>query len=278
MPMFGYDNSNILEHGPEPSPDPAIQDQTAMPELAEPRQEAIVQLLETGGHVAVSDLAKRFGVSEMTIRRDLHLLEELGRAVRIHGGARAIEKSRFTSRLSLNARSKARAAQKLAGEIPEEGCIYFDGSTTVLNLVKFLRGRNKLQVATNNIETFNRIAAMHGPAPILLGGTLDLRTDNLIGPLAFRSVEALVFVKAFFSAWGIRPGTGLNEVTVEDAEVKAVVARRSEGVCVALDRSKLGVAAAGAWEHGGVRAVLATDLEPGDAALAEYRGMFGEVW
>ncbi len=258
-------------------PDRAAQDQTVMPELAEPRQEAILQLLESGGHVAVSELARRFGVSEMTIRRDLHVLEELGRAVRIHGGAKAIEKSRFTSRLSTNARSKARAAQKLSGEIPAEGCVYFDGSTTVLNLVKFLRGRTKLQVATNNIETFNRIAAMNGPAPILLGGTLDLRTDNLIGPLAFRSVEALVFVKAFFSAWGIRPETGLNEVTVEDAEVKAVVARRSEGVCVALDRSKFGVAAAGVWEHCGGRAVLATDLEPGDVMLDKYRGMFKEI-
>ncbi len=248
-----------------------------MSELAEPRQEAILRLIDAGGHVAVSDLAKRFAVSEMTIRRDLKALEELGRAVRIHGGAKAIEKSRFTSRLSTNARSKARAAGKLAGEIPAEGCLYFDGSTTILNLVKFLKGRNRLQIATNNIETFNRIAELNGPAPILLGGTLDVRTDNLIGPLAFRSVEALAFRRAFFSAWGIRGETGLNEVTVEDAEVKALVARRSEGVCVALDHSKFGVGGAGVWDHGGGKAVLATDLAAGDPRLEAFRGMFRDI-
>ena len=248
-----------------------------MQALAEPRQQAILELLNSGGHAMVSELARRFSVSEMTIRRDLQFLEDLGLAVRVHGGALAGEKSRFTSRLSTNARAKTKAVNKLLAELPREGCIYFDGSTTVLNLVKHLKGCTRLQVATNNVETFNRLAAVRGPTPILLGGSLDFRTDNLIGPLALRSIESLVFEKAFFSAWGLHPESGLNEATMEDAQVKGMVAARAQAVFVAVDHSKFGVVGGGAWLHGAGKAVLATDLAPGAAPLAAYREMFSKV-
>ncbi len=245
--------------------------------LAEPRQQAILELLNTGGQAVVSDLARHFGVSEMTIRRDLRFLEGLGLAVRVHGGALAGEKSRFTHRLAVNARAKAKAVSKFLAILPREGCVYFDGSTTVLNLVRHLKGQNRLQVATNNIETFNRLAALRGPAPILIGGSLDLRTDNLIGPLAIRSIEALVFEKAFFSAWGLDAQSGLNEVTMEDAEVKARVAARARAVYVAVDHSKLGVTASGTWRHGAEKSVLGTDLETEDPRLDPFRPMFSEI-
>ena len=242
--------------------------------LAEPRQQAILDLINSGGHAVVSDLAKRFDVSEMTIRRDLKVLENMGLAIRVHGGAVSGEKSRFTSRLSANARAKLKAVTKLAEFLPERGCIYLDGSTTILNLVKFLKGRDQLQIATNNVETFNRLALIRGPSPVLIGGSLDFRTDNLIGPLAMRSIEALVFETAFFSSWGLTAATGLNEATTEDAEVKEQVAKRSRSVCVALDQSKFGVIAGGVWNHGAGKAMLATDLNPGDPRLDPFRSMF----
>ena len=245
--------------------------------LAEPRQQAILELITAGGHAVVSELARRFDVSEMTIRRDLKVLESMGLAVRVHGGAVSGERSRFTSRLSANARAKARAVAKLAPHIPARGCIYLDGSTTVLNLVRHLRGRDQLQVATNNVETFNRLALVRGPSPILIGGSLDFRTDNLIGPLAMRSIEALVFETAFFSSWGLTMATGLNEATTEDAEVKEQVARRTRQVCVAVDQSKFGVIAGGVWSHGAEKSILATDLEPDDPRLDPFRDMFNSI-
>ncbi len=245
--------------------------------LAEPRQLAILEMINSGGQAVVSELAKRFSVSEMTIRRDLRQLEDMGLAVRVHGGAIAVEKSRFTSRLSTNSKGKTKAVTKLARYLPRSGCIYLDGSTTVLNLIKFLKGFSQLQIATNNVETFNRIAAIRGPSPLLIGGQLDLRTDNLIGRLAVRSVEALVFECAFFSAWGLRADAGLNEVTVEDAEVKERVAARSDAVYVAVDASKFGVAAAGTWNHGPEKALLATDLDVEDERLDPFRRLFSTI-
>lgn len=248
----------------------------SMSVLAEPRQQAILAVLDSGGHAVVSELARQFGVSDMTIRRDLVMLEQKGLAQRVHGGAVAVNKSRFSHRLSANSRAKAKAIAKLVDFIPRTGCIYLDGSTTMLGLIKQLKGRD-LQVVTNNVETFNRLAALPGPSPLLLGGSLDTRTDNLIGPLAIRAVAALVFDAAFFSAWGLHAGLGLNEITVEDAEVKERVAKRSKFVYAAIDHSKLGLTAGGIWKHGQEKSVLATDLEPGHPDLATFKAMFGRI-
>jgi DeoR family fructose operon transcriptional repressor len=51
------------------------------------RQNLIVELLRENGVVQVNELASRFGVTEMTIRRDLESLEHQGLAERTHGGA-----------------------------------------------------------------------------------------------------------------------------------------------------------------------------------------------
>lgn len=51
------------------------------------RRERILQLLQEKEEVSVKALSKDFGVSEMTIRRDLHQLEAQGLAAVHYGGA-----------------------------------------------------------------------------------------------------------------------------------------------------------------------------------------------
>src|SRR5579875_3862290 len=55
--------------------------------LADHRRELILATLSSGGQCRVSDLARKFSLSEMTVRRDLHVLEEQGLLRRVHGGA-----------------------------------------------------------------------------------------------------------------------------------------------------------------------------------------------
>lgn len=246
-------------------------------QLAEDRQQSILEEVEGAGRVVISELAARHGVSEMTIRRDLKRLELGGLVRRVHGGAMAVRSPRFDDRLSSYAKAKGTAAGKLTPFLPANGMIYLDGSTTMLHLVGRLAGARELQVVTNNGETFRRLAALEGVRPLLIGGELDRRTDNLVGPLAARTLMGLSFDAAFFSAWGLRPALGLCEATVEDAEVKELVAARSEESFLAVDHSKLGVRAAGVWTPEAGRATLATDLDPEDERLGPLAGRFGRI-
>src|SRR5687768_12486156 len=56
------------------------------------RQRDIENVLITERKVLVDDLSKRFGVSEVTIRKDLSELENRGVLLRTHGGAVLAEK------------------------------------------------------------------------------------------------------------------------------------------------------------------------------------------
>ncbi len=244
---------------------------------AHQRQQALRALLESEGTVMVSDLAKRWSVSEMTVRRDLDRLTEEGVAARIHGGAVASGVLRFGQRRDRDGAEKQKAIAKLVDRVPEAGCIYLDGSTTVYRLVAHLDKRVGLSVATNNIDTFQRIAACSGVEPILIGGRLNRDTDNFVGPLARRCVAGLHFDAAFFSAYGITPEGGPCEPSLEDAEVKQCVTDRAAAHCLALHSRKFGRSAPGSWAPPAATTTLASDLAPDDERLASYRECFPTI-
>lgn len=247
-----------------------------MVHLAEDRHKQIIDAVERDGGVVISQIAKDLDVSDMTIRRDLKFLEDRGLVIRVHGGAIPAG-VRFDQRLGSNQHGKARAARKLENYIPASGIIYLDGSTTILNLLGKLKNAAGLQVVTNNVETFQRLANFNGVEPLLIGGRLDKRTDNLVGPLALKSLQAVAFEAAFFSARGLAPEIGPTEVTLEDAEVKDFVAGRSKAVYLAVDSTKLGVTAAGNWHPDKDSTVLATDLAHDHESLESYTRHVREI-
>jgi DeoR/GlpR family transcriptional regulator of sugar metabolism len=244
--------------------------------LAHERHEALSSLLREHGTIMVSAVARDWGVSEMTIRRDLKRLEEQGLLSRIHGGAVAGGQLRFEARLSLDRRDKAAAVDKLVDLLPETGSCYLDGSTTIYGLVDALAKRPGLTVATNNVDTFARLGRVVGCEAVLIGGTLNDATDNLVGPLARRCIDGLAFDAAFCSAFAMDPRLGPCEPFLEDAEIKRLVAERSRRVHIVVNNQKLGQRAPAAWSPG-PGPVLATDLDPADERLAPYREHFPTI-
>ena len=192
--------------------------------LVQERHEALKGLLQNNGTIVVSDLAREWQVSEMTVRRDLKALEEQGMLARVHGGAVAQSSLRFSERRGKATRSKQQAVEKLKQFIPEHGCIYLDGSTTILGLSHHLHTATGLTVATNNLTIFQSISQHPGIDACLIGGRLDKEVDNFVGPLAQRAIEAMAFDAAFFSAYALNPDLGLCEPSLEDAAIKQLVA------------------------------------------------------
>jgi DeoR family glycerol-3-phosphate regulon repressor len=247
-----------------------------MRQLAEDRLGLLQRLLTKQGSVSVSDLAKRFDVSEMTIRRDLEKLSAAGAVARVHGGAVAQGRLSFAARLERGGKAKHSAAAKLLPLIPVSGAIYLDGSTTVFQLVGLLGARPGLTAATNNLDTFLALARVPGIVPVLVGGALNRETDNFVGALARRVLDQLAFDLACFSAFALDPQVGPSEPASEDAELKAHVCGRSRRAALAIDAAKLGSRAAGAWQLP-AESTLATDLDPRDERLTPYRPRFTEI-
>jgi DeoR/GlpR family transcriptional regulator of sugar metabolism len=58
--------------------------------LAQQRKAAILDRVRAAGGVRVSELAADYGVSDMTIRRDLESLADRGLLAKVHGGATTV--------------------------------------------------------------------------------------------------------------------------------------------------------------------------------------------
>ena len=245
--------------------------------FAHERQSELRAILTEEGTVAVTPLAKRWKVSEMTIRRDLQALQATGAVTRVHGGAVASSTLRFGSRLGQHRREKSAAADKLLSLIPDNGSIYLDGSTTIFHLAEKLSRHSGLQVTTNNLDTFMRLGQCPGIEAVLIGGSLNRGTDNFVGPQARRCLDGLAFDAAFFSAYALHPELGPCEPAVEDAEIKQLVCARSARINVAVDQFKLGQQAAGSWQFARNRAVLATDLSAKDARVQAFHSLFTTI-
>jgi DeoR family fructose operon transcriptional repressor len=236
------------------------------------RLEQIRAELESEGHVRVAELADRLGVSEMTVRRDLDQLADLGVVHRVRGGAVSTAPQTFADRYTQQARAKDAIADKLLRLVDDGTAIALDASTTLQRLAARLGGVRAVTAVTNSIESFAALGRHRGITALLTGGQLDPRTGSLVGPLAARAAEDLVVAQLLVSAAGCDPEHGTTESTLEEAEVKRALAAVAARVVVAVDSTKLGQIGTARCLPVDRIDVLVTELSPRDPALAPYRG------
>ena len=103
------------------------------------RREQIVALINEEGQISFSKLKESFpDISDMTLRTDLKYLDEMGKVIRIHGGARSVETlagtdGLYLARATRKQSEKLEIAQKAVNLLPHNATLFIDsGSTTTL--------------------------------------------------------------------------------------------------------------------------------------------------
>lgn len=237
----------------------------------EERMGEMKDLISERGAVRIDELAKDFGVSEMTIRRDLDELEALGLARRVRGGAIALGPEPWEQRHQHNARAKARIAEKLLPMVPPSGTVAFDASTTIYRLAASIENVRDLTVVTNGWDTFHSMKDTPGVNASLTGGTEEPRTGSLVGPLAVRTAQGFLYDTFFSSAAALDSELGPSEAAVAESEVKRAFGQTSHRIVLAVDHSKLGTRAQARVFDFEQIDLLVTDLDPSDPRLDPYR-------
>jgi len=241
----------------------------------EERLGEVRNLISERGAVRIDELAADFGVSEMTIRRDLDELETLGVARRVRGGAVALGPEPFAQRHRHNARAKGRIAEKLQPLIPQIGTIALDASTTVHRLAASLEVARDLVIVTNGLDAFHAVSGKPGITVSLTGGSEEPRTGSLVGPMAVRSAQSFLYDALICSAAALDHEVGSSEASLAESEVKRAFSQTSSRIILAVDHTKLGTRAqARMFELESVD-LLITDLDPGDGRLDPYRNLVG---
>lgn len=219
--------------------------------LPEARRRAILSHLAQVSSDTIVDLAKRFHISTMTIRRDLKILQDAGYVTMSHGGAIyngdtfQQNETHHIERETIRAAEKRAIGQYAAANFVEDDDVLFlDSGTTVRAIVPYLSDRRNLTVASNSIRT---IDALHRHLPdsaiFCTGGLLGAGAQSFVGPVAERFFEDFFARKAFISGVGFTIQTGLADSQMLDTAVKKAMSRSAEATIVIIDSSKIGYTA-----------------------------------
>ncbi len=206
------------------------------------RHRRILDAFNRQGFVSVADIAQEIGVSTLTIRRDLVVLERDGMITRTHGGAMAIEAEReaeeplFDQRVAQNAGAKQAMALAAAGLVGARESVGLDVGTTVLALAQELAGRTDLRIFTNNLRAAMRLAGTGSPV-YLLGGEVRVPEFSVVGSAAVQHVRNHFLDRVFIGVSAI-DANGLYDFSPEDTEVKRALIENSGCVVVLCDASK----------------------------------------
>jgi DeoR/GlpR family transcriptional regulator of sugar metabolism len=226
--------------------------------FARERQEHIVRIVEEHGRVRVGELATRFQVSAVTIRKDLLGLEANHRLIRTHGGAIAIDRSR--PELAFDIRERLQSDEKLAIGVAAAALVHdgesivMDASTTALSVARQLKARggwSQLTVITNGLRLASDLAGHPGIVVLMLGGRVRWEALSVVGQLGDGLFSRINVQKAFLGAAGFTPESGLADATDEEAQIKRSMVTAAREIIAIVDRTK--------WEHAAFATFCPTD-------------------
>jgi DeoR/GlpR family transcriptional regulator of sugar metabolism len=207
------------------------------------RRQGIMDLMMEAGSASVDDLSARFGVSKMTIHRDLDELEAEGLLRKVRGGASIQSSGQFESdfryRQRLAVEEKARIAVAASRLIePGQTVIIDDGSTTA-GVARHLLETRPLTVITNNLAAIAGLADAGGVTLIGLGGRYNKKFHGFFGLIAEETLRSLRADVALISTSAVQ-GLSAYHQDQEVVQSKRLMIAAASRRFLLVDRAKFG--------------------------------------
>ncbi|MBI9102160.1 MAG: DeoR/GlpR transcriptional regulator [Spirochaetales bacterium] len=227
-----------------------------------PRHEEILEILTKLRTITVPELTSRLGVSEVTIRKDLTLLEEMGYVIRSHGSARLAEDTRALStintRKKTNTNEKQSIGEKAKSLIREGDTIYLDSGSTSLALAGVIKNMS-LRIITNSIDVMNTLAEEPGISLVCLGGNYRKEAGSFLGPLPMEALKNFQIETCFIGATGFLSRGIFSAQNIMESQLKAQVIQVSKRRVIMADSSKYEKTAFSVFARANEVDVLITD-------------------
>ncbi len=213
--------------------------------LVEDRRARILAALQSDGRVLSKDLARRFGVSEDAIRRDLRDLAALNLLQRVHGGAlpRSSALEPYVARRAQQAAAKQDVARTVAAWVKPNQVLFLDGGSTLVDVIAHLPPGLHLTVITNNLPAALALADRPDIRGVLLGGRIDGASHITSGVQTLEEIQAVRADTCLLGVCGLHPEHGLTAAHHEEALLKRAMVRQSAECAAVLTPDKLGTAA-----------------------------------
>jgi DeoR family transcriptional regulator, fructose operon transcriptional repressor len=206
--------------------------------LAEERRQGILDLLHQQGSARTIELARRFNVSDQTIRRDLQELDDLGLITKSHGGGTLVtwRGASFGDR-TLATREEKRAIAEAAARLVRPGMTVILGPGTTTEAVARRISGLALRVVTNSLAVARAITGSE-TAVALTGGHYRSEAELMVGPWTESNLSSLFADICFIGVSGISEETGYSVTEDDEASCLRCCIRVAKKAVIVVDSSK----------------------------------------
>ncbi|WP_181780318.1 DeoR/GlpR family DNA-binding transcription regulator [Pseudonocardia pini] len=215
--------------------------------LARQRQEMILAQVRERGAVRVSDLAERFGVSDMTVRRDLDVLARRRLVAKVHGGATAVgtpstHEPGFVEKSGRQRAEKEAIAAAAAGLVEPGTAIGLSAGTTTAALARRLTDVADLTVVTNSMAVAEVFRSGRPDRTVILTGGIRTPSEALVGPVAVAALRTLNLDVVFLGVHGMSAASGFTTPNMMESETDRALVEAGHRLVVVADSTKWGTA------------------------------------
>ncbi|MEU6351906.1 DeoR/GlpR family DNA-binding transcription regulator [Streptomyces sp. NPDC047072] len=219
------------------------------------RMNALLDAMASEGHVDVEGLARSFGVSPSTIRRDLNHLHEQQLVTRTRGGAVATTVNYdlpIRYRRAARGSEKIRIGQAAAALVGPGDVVGINGGTTTTEVARAIAerqppegeaGPEQITIVTNAINIASEMTVRRHVKLVMTGGVSRLQSFELTGPLAYDTLSKVDLDVAVLGVDAFDPRSGAKALDEDEAHINQLMARQARRVVVVADSSKLGTRA-----------------------------------
>jgi len=206
------------------------------------RHKKILELVYQRKSISADELATEFGVSKITIRRDLDTLALDKLLERTRGGAVSISdlgfEEIFEAKNHLATKEKSLIGKYVASLISENETVFLNAGSTTLEVVRHLKDK-KVRVVTNNAACLLLELDPHIEM-ILLGGDYRVQSRSLVGGLTIASLQSIYSSITVLGINGVSIKRGCTTaVQLETSVNKAMIENSSGKVILVADHSKM---------------------------------------
>jgi len=218
------------------------------------RTEKLLSILNETGSISIKKMASMLEVSEMTIRRDIHALEEQEKVKNINGILVSPQDSSFhllakAYELSTEARTQNEAKRALgqfaAAMVREGDRILLDIGTTIEQVAKHISRDISLTAFCVSLNTLLQLVSNPNVRTVLSGGYYQPNIQAFLGDESVKAIQNVRAGKLFLSAAGIHEDLGISCVDNDEVRVKKAMLQSSARHILVVDSSKFGVIRSG---------------------------------
>jgi len=210
------------------------------------RQMEMVRIVNEKGWVSFKDLRASFPhVSEMTLRRDLEMLDQGKHLIRIHGGARSIPTlvgtdDVFSKRAVSHVEDKQLIASKALRFFLPGSSVYLDSGSTVTEFAKVIPDEHVL-IFTGSLTVALELTRLKNATVNVFGGQLNTKSLTISGSRSIGGLEDINLDCAFLGTTGYSKGRGFTCGNEQEYLLKKSIAEKAEKNIVLMDSSKIDV-------------------------------------